>query len=169
VDDLLWEANVEITEIVVWWTFRKIWKEHCPKIRIWNCNDTCGECTIFRNDFSYRHSHQKVDDSESKTSSDNDESDNEDDIDAAMKDIETIEENISTLATSFLAGVEHDIEVIIESEHHHVHQSRSMRVLVQLKTQLAIQSLLHQKRHPERDRMVVCDFVGINNKFVRHR
>jgi hypothetical protein len=48
VDDLLWEANVETTEIVAWWTFRQIWKEHCPTIRIRKpCNDTCGECTIF--------------------------------------------------------------------------------------------------------------------------
>jgi hypothetical protein len=118
---------------------------------------TCGECTIFQNNFCYRQSHQKVDDSESETSSEDDESEN--DIDAAVKDIETIEENISTLATSFLAGVEHDSEVIIESAHHHVHQSRSMRGLVQLKTQLAIQLLLDQKHHPERDCMVVCDFA----------
>jgi hypothetical protein len=34
-----------------------------------------------------------------------------------------------------------------------------MRGLVQLKTQLAIQSLLDQKRHPERDRMDVCEFA----------
>jgi hypothetical protein len=63
---------------------------------------------IFRNAFRYQKSHQKVDDSESENSSEDDESDNEDNIDAAVKDIETIEENISTLATSFLAGVEHD-------------------------------------------------------------
>jgi hypothetical protein len=109
VDDLLWEANVETTEIVAWWTFRKIWKEHWPTIRIQKpCNETCGECTIFRNAFRYRKSHQKVDDSESETLSDNDESDNENDIDAAINNIETIEGNISTLAMSFLAWVEHD-------------------------------------------------------------
>jgi hypothetical protein len=160
VDDLLWEANVETTEIVAWWTFRQIWKEHCPKIRIRKpCNETCGECTIFRNAFRYRQLHQKVDDSESENSSDDDKSNNEDDTDEAVKDIETIEENIITLTTSFLAGVEHDTEFIIESAHHHVHQSRSMRGLFQLKAQLTIQSLLDLKRHPELDRMVVCDFA----------
>jgi hypothetical protein len=92
----------------------------------------------------------KVDDSESESesSSDDEDSNKEDDIDATIKDIKRIEENISTLATSFFSGVEHDTEVTIESAHHHVHQSRSMRGLVQLQTQLAIQSLLYQKRCP---------------------
>jgi hypothetical protein len=54
---------------------------------------------------------------------------------------------------------QHTNMYINPAAHHHVHQSRSMRGLVQLKTQLAIQSLLDLKRHPERDHMVVCDFA----------
>jgi hypothetical protein len=84
----------------------------------------------------------------SESSSDDEDTNKEYDIEARTKNIETIEGNIGSLATSFLAVEEHDTEFIIETAHHHVHQSRSMRGLVQLKTQLTIQSLLHQKRHP---------------------
>jgi hypothetical protein len=57
VDDMFWQAYMESFEVCSWWYFRNIWKEHCSNIRIFSpCNDTCGKCTLFRNDFRYRSS-----------------------------------------------------------------------------------------------------------------
>jgi hypothetical protein len=60
-DDIFWEDNVVTSDVCYWWSFWQIWKEHCPHIRIRRpCNDTCGECTVYRNDFRYRESHKKA-------------------------------------------------------------------------------------------------------------
>jgi hypothetical protein len=57
VDDMFWQADMESFEFCYWWSFRNIWKEHCSNIRMHSpCNDTCCECTIFRNAFRYRSS-----------------------------------------------------------------------------------------------------------------
>jgi hypothetical protein len=52
--NIFWQADKESFEVCYWWSFRNIWKEHCSNSRIRSpCNDTCGECKIFRNAFCY--------------------------------------------------------------------------------------------------------------------
>jgi hypothetical protein len=71
VDDMFLQEDMESFEVCSWWSLRNIWKEHCSNIRIRSpCNDTCGECTIFRNALRYRSSkvgkvHDDVSDGES--------------------------------------------------------------------------------------------------------
>jgi hypothetical protein len=68
VDGLLWADDMDTSEVVAWRTFRTIWKEDYPKIRIRPpCNDMCGECTIFKNAFHYKQhqpQHRKASDSD---------------------------------------------------------------------------------------------------------
>jgi hypothetical protein len=33
-DDMLWETGVEVLGVCSWWSFRELWKKHCPTIRI---------------------------------------------------------------------------------------------------------------------------------------
>jgi hypothetical protein len=57
VDEMFWQADMESFEVCSWWSLRNSLKEHCSNIRIRGpCNDTCGECTIFRNAYRYRSS-----------------------------------------------------------------------------------------------------------------
>jgi hypothetical protein len=59
-DDIFWRDDADQTELCSWWYFCEIWKEHCSIIRIrLPCNDTYGECTVFRNAFRFRESRKK--------------------------------------------------------------------------------------------------------------
>jgi hypothetical protein len=162
----LWQDAMETTAVAGWTSFRRIWKESCPKIQICQpCNDTCGECSIFQNAFRYRQAHQK-----STTASDSDSDsniDNEDEYDdngGIVKDVipeemEASEENISVLAKSFLAGEEYGTGLIIEVAGHHVLQSKSIGGLIQFKTKLAIESVIDEKDHTNHGQVMVCDFA----------
>jgi hypothetical protein len=60
INDLLWADNMDTSKVVAWWTFNKICKEGCTKIQVRPpCNNTCGECTIFRNIFWYKTAQQQ--------------------------------------------------------------------------------------------------------------
>jgi hypothetical protein len=59
-DDMFWESDVEVLDVCSWWSFRELWKEHCPNIRIRrSCNDTCGECIVYKNAFRYRENRKR--------------------------------------------------------------------------------------------------------------
>jgi hypothetical protein len=165
-DDILWQDAMEMTEVVGWTSFRSICKESCSKIRICApCNDTCGVCSIFRNALRYRQSCQKsTNDIDPDINSDiNSDSNSEDNDDF---DIKAVEDNSSALANSFLSGEDYSTEVIIEAAGHHLTQSKSMRGLIQFKTKMAIESVLDECHHIDRDRVIVCDF-GQNLPFWR--
>jgi hypothetical protein len=50
-----------------------MWQEHCSHIKIRApCNDTCGECTVFRNAFCYQESRKMVPEAEEKCHSSDD-------------------------------------------------------------------------------------------------
>jgi hypothetical protein len=54
-DDMFWPSGTLHVEVCSWLSFTDIWKTHCSNIRIRRpCNNTCGECTVFRNAFRYR-------------------------------------------------------------------------------------------------------------------
>jgi hypothetical protein len=60
-DDMLWPADAETSEVCSWFSFRKLLKDHCGNIRIRRpCNDTCGECTSYRNAFRYKEVRKKM-------------------------------------------------------------------------------------------------------------
>jgi hypothetical protein len=53
-DDMSWSSGAVPVEVCSWFSFTDIGKTHCSNIRIRQpCNDTCGECTLFRNAFRY--------------------------------------------------------------------------------------------------------------------
>jgi hypothetical protein len=80
-DDVLWEVGMDTEEIVSWWSFRHIWHEDLPNIRIRApCNDTCGECTIISNAFRYRERRQQTSE-DSVKSDDRDDDKLEDELD----------------------------------------------------------------------------------------
>jgi hypothetical protein len=88
-----------------------------------------------------------------------------------MKDItpqamEVTEENISALAKSFLAEEEYDTELIIETAGQHILQSNSKRGHMQLKTKLAIDSIIDEKQHTNRHR--VKDATSHNTNRFAH-
>jgi hypothetical protein len=153
---------MDTEEIVSWWYFRRIWCEDFPNIHIRApCNDTCGECTIIRNDFRYRERRQQ-------TSENSDESDDSDDDkleDERGNDNEQHAEfkegvdEVSNLAKSLLTSDCIHQEAVLEAAGFHVTQSRAMRGMIQYRTQEAIDSLISLKRHGTRDRVLVCDYA----------
>jgi hypothetical protein len=53
-DYTFWETDVKVLDVCTQWSFRELWKEHCPNIGVRRpCNDTCGECTVYKNAFRY--------------------------------------------------------------------------------------------------------------------
>jgi hypothetical protein len=63
-DDMFWPSGAVPIEVCSWFSFTYIWKMHCSNIRIRRpCNDTCGECTVFRNAFRYREMQKKAEQS----------------------------------------------------------------------------------------------------------
>jgi hypothetical protein len=61
-DDMCWPSGAVSVEVCSWFSFTNIWKTHCYNIRIHRpCNDTCGEYTVFQNDFRYREMRKKAD------------------------------------------------------------------------------------------------------------
>jgi hypothetical protein len=60
-EDMLWPADDETSEVCSWLSFRKLWKDHYTNIWIhYPCNDTCVECTIYRNTFRYKEARKKM-------------------------------------------------------------------------------------------------------------
>jgi hypothetical protein len=144
-----------LKKIVSWWLFRHIWREDLPNIRIRSpCNDTCGECTIPRNDFRYRERRHQT----SENSDDSDDSDDDKPKDEHNNDNERHEEfkggedEVRNLAKSLLTSDCILQEAVIQADGFHVTQSRAMRGMVQYRTQEAIESLIALKRHATRDR-----------------
>jgi hypothetical protein len=98
-DDIFCEDDVETSDVCSWWSFRQIWKEHYPHIRIRRpCNDTCGECTVYRNAFRYRESRKKA-----EVESDSDDSGSDDDEDQNKQGFKD-DEILGDLENSFLSG-----------------------------------------------------------------
>jgi hypothetical protein len=81
-DGMFWPADAadaETSEVCSWFSFRKLWKEHCGNIRIRRpCNDTCGECTIYRNEFRYKETRKKMIDKDEDSDDDDDDSTSDD-------------------------------------------------------------------------------------------
>jgi hypothetical protein len=99
--------EVETLEVCSWWSFRELWKEHYPHIRIHHpCNDTCGECTVFCNAFLYRKSRKQA---QAKTdlypelddddAHDDEDSDDEDEDVLPFKDDHIVGENSKNVLT----------------------------------------------------------------------
>jgi hypothetical protein len=124
-DDVLWEDDMDTDEIVSWWSFRHIWREDLPTIRIRApCNDTCDECTILRTAFRYRERRQQ-------TSENSDESDDSDDDkleDERGNDNEQHaefkegEDEVSNLAKSLLTSDCIHQEAVLDAAGFHVTQ-----------------------------------------------
>jgi hypothetical protein len=151
-DDIFWEDDVEMSDVCSWWSFRQIWKECCPHIRIQRpCNDTCGECTVYRNAFRYRESRKKA-----EVESDSDDSGSDDDEDQNKQGFKD-DEIVGDLAKSFLSGYCLEQERILEEAGYHVKQSKGMRGYVQQQTAARIECRTSEVPHQDREYVIVCD------------
>jgi hypothetical protein len=158
VDDMFWQEDMESFEVCSWWSFRNIWKEHCSNIRIRSpCNDTCGECTIFRNAFRYRSSkvgkvHDDVSDGESDS-----------EVEAASDDEDALvdKDDIKTFVSDDVGCVDSCLEQerILEAAGFHIAQAKGMRGYVQAATERAKQCRDNEVPHKDRDYVLVCDYA----------
>jgi hypothetical protein len=165
-DDMFWPADAETSEVCSWFSFRKLWKEHCGNIRIRRpCNDTCGECTIYRNAFRYKETRKKTRDEDEDEDSDDDDSasdDNAEEEEAAAEAVSHFFKDdgiIDDIAKSFLTEDCLDQERILEAAGHHVLQAKGMRYYIQKATEAAVLCRSLEVVHKDREYVIVCDYA----------
>jgi hypothetical protein len=101
-DGMFWPADDETSEVFSWFSFRKLWKEHCGNIQIRGpCNDTCGECTIYRNVFRYKETRKKTIDEDEDSDNDDDDSVSDDNAEEEEAAAEAVSHLLTILQSPF--------------------------------------------------------------------
>jgi hypothetical protein len=165
-DDMFWPSDAETSEVCSWFSFRKLWKEHCGHIGIRRpCNDTCGECTIYHNAFRYQQARKKMiyededsDDDDDGSASD----DNAEGEEAAAEAVSHLFKDdgiIDDIAKYFLTEDCLDQERILEAVGHHVLQAKGVRYYIQKATKAAIMCRSLEVVHKDREYVIVCDYA----------
>jgi hypothetical protein len=142
-DDFFWEPDIGTHEVCSWWAFRQLWQKHCSHIKIQApYNDTCGECTVFRNAFCYRESRKMVPEAEEECHSSDDDDNSvtgihaapprpEDDLEDSVSDDEdkdTPPRKAGAVdAKDCLTDDCIEQETILEAAGYHVMQAKAMR------------------------------------------
>jgi hypothetical protein len=142
-DDFFWEPDIGTQEVCSWWAFRQMWQEHCSRIKIQApCNDTCGECTVFRNSFRYQESRKMVPEAEEECHSSDDDDNSvtgrhaapprpEDDLEDRVSDDEDKDapprKAAAVDAKDFFTDDCIEQEIILEAAGYHVMQAKAMR------------------------------------------
>jgi hypothetical protein len=161
---MFWETDVEVLVVFSWWSFHELWKEYCPNIRIRRPgNDTCGECTVYKNAFWYRENCKR----EIQEQDDAINSDGDYDLPGLMNRTQDTdpepdfqdEDMSGDLANSFLQEDCLEQEKILEAAGFRVMQVKGMRVYVQKQTEAAIQCRPSEVPHAEREYFIVCDYA----------
>jgi hypothetical protein len=160
---MFWPSGTVPVEVCSWFSFTDIWKKHFSNIRIRRpCNDTCGKCTVFFNDFRYCEMRKKVEQSSM------DEVEEYDDdlpdlsgrvaLDEIAAPLFKDDDVVGEMAKSFLGDDCIEQETILEAAGNHVRQAKGMRHFVQHATESAVHC--HNEEVPHADReYVICDYA----------
>jgi hypothetical protein len=156
-DDMWWPQDTEQAEVCFWFSFQTIWKEHFPNIRIRRpCNDTCGECAVFRNALRYHESCRKQDEDSDHYREDGSISCYE------MAKLDFKDDGLmGEFAKLFLTRDCLEQESILEAVGNHVMQAKGMRRRVQHSTESSIACRSTEVTHKEREHELVCDYSQI--------
>jgi hypothetical protein len=163
-DDMFWPSGAVPVEVCSWFSFTDIWKTHCSNIHIRRpCNDTCGECTVFRNAFRYREMRKNAE----QISMDEVEEDDDDlpdlsdrvELDDTAAPLFKDDDVVGEMAKSFLGSDCIEQETILEAAGNHVRQAKGMRHFVQHATESAVRCRNEEVPHADREYVIVCDYA----------
>jgi hypothetical protein len=173
--EFFWQPYIGTQEVFSWWAFRKLWHEHCSHIKMWApCNDTCGECTVFRNAFRYQEPRKILSEAEEKFhSSGNDDNrvtgrhaapprpeddledsdSDDDDKDAPPRKAATVD--AKDLLTDDCIGQYKSLK----APGYPVMQAKAIRAYVQWATSAACKCRNDEVPHDQREYTIVCEYA----------